>query len=85
MTRITRLKPDGQAARLLRFLREYPGSSSLEVTQALFVVNVTGRVSDLRAAGYVIECKRRPDGADGYFVREPRPVDRGETVGMGLA
>ena len=85
MTRVTRLKPDGQPARLLRWLREHPGASSLEITQALFVVNVTGRVSDLRAAGYIVECRRRPDGADGYVVVESRPVTTGETVGMGLA
>lgn len=80
----TRLRLDSQPMRLLRWLRANPGSSSLEITEALRLVNVTGRVSDLRRAGYVIDCLRRPDGVDVYVVREPRPVDRGETVGMGL-
>ena len=77
------MKPDSQAARLLRWLRANPGSSSLEVTLALGIVNVTGRISDLRAAGYVVEC-RSVEGVDRYFIREPKPVDRGEMVGMGL-
>jgi hypothetical protein len=68
-----RLRIDGQAMRLLRWLRSNPGASSLEITQALSVVNVTGRVSDLRAAGYVIECRKGPDRRDRYFVRESRP------------
>ena len=79
------MKPDGQPARLLRWLRSNPGASSLEITQALFLVNVTGRVSDLRAAGFVVECRRRPDGQVGYVVVERRPVTSGETVEMGLA
>lgn len=78
------MKPDSQAARLLRWLRANPGASSLEVTLALGVVNVTGRVSDLRAAGFVVECRKGADGRDRYYVLEPRPVDRGEMVGMGL-
>jgi len=69
----TRIKPDGQAARLLRFLRDHQGSSSLEVTAALSIVNVTGRISDLRAAGYLIECRKGPDRRDRYYVRESRP------------
>lgn len=47
-----------QADRLLAFLRSHPGASSLEITQALALVNVTGRVSDLRARGLVIEAQR---------------------------
>lgn len=71
-----RLKIDGQAMRLLRWLRANPDSSSLEITQALSVVNVTGRVSDLRAAGYIVECRKGPDRRDRYRVvdQEPRPA-----------
>ena len=47
------MKPGSQTERLLAFLRENPGSSSLEVTLALGIVNVTGRFSDLRA-GFVV-------------------------------
>lgn len=70
---MTRLRLDGQPMRLLRYLREHPGASSLDVTAALYIVNVTGRVSDLRAAGYIVECRKGPDGRDRYFVREPHP------------
>jgi len=79
-----RLKPDGQPARVLRYLRDHPGASSLEVTRDLYIVNVTGRVSDLRAAGYVVVCRKGPDRRDRYYVIEERPVDQGTTVGMGL-
>lgn len=75
-----RLRLDGQPMRVLRYLREHPGASSLEITRELYVVNVTGRISDLRAAGYIIDCQRRPDGADGYTVRVPKPVTTGEQL-----
>ena len=61
-----------QADRLLRYLLANPGASSLEVTMALGVVNVTGRVSDLRAAGHAIEAKRDARGV--YRYRVVRPV-----------
>jgi hypothetical protein len=77
----TRLKPDGQAARLLRWLRDHPGASSLEITRDLFIVNVTGRVSDLRAAGYTVECRKGPDKRDRYFVIERTPVLTGTQLG----
>lgn len=79
-----RLKPEAQPARLLRWLRANPGASSLEVTLALRIVNVTGRVSDLRAAGYVIDCREDEVGVARYYLRDPRPVLHGEQVGMGL-
>lgn len=81
---VTRIKPNGQPARLLRWLRDHPGATSLEITQALYVVNVTGRVSDLRKAGYRIDCRRDPNGRDAYFVVEPRPVTQGEQQAMAL-
>ncbi len=57
-----------QCDRLLAWLRENPGSSSLEITMALRLVNVTVRVSDLRARGHVIECRRDDRHVDRYFV-----------------
>jgi hypothetical protein len=71
-----------QSDRLLAYLYAHPGASSLEVTAALYIVNVTGRVSDLRAAGHDVVCARRSDGRLGYSVKEARfaPV-RGEQVG----
>ena len=74
MTEPKRLKLNGQPMRLLRWLRDHNGASSLEITQALFLVNVTGRISDLRAAGYRIDCRRAPDGKDRYFLAESRPA-----------
>lgn len=62
-----------QCERLLAYLRANPGASSLEITQALALVNVTGRVSDLRARGVTVDCRKRRDGRDGYFLRE-QPV-----------
>lgn len=83
---VTRLKPDGQPARLLRWLRDHPGATSLEITQALSIVNVTGRVSDLRKAGYTVDCRKAPvSRLNCYYVREPKPAPmRGEQVGMAL-
>lgn len=73
-----------QSARLLDYLRSHPGASSLDITGALWIVNVTGRVSDLRAAGHTIVCERRPDGRQGYWVVEPRVVYDGEQVRLAL-
>lgn len=63
------MKPT-QTDRLIAYLRANPGSSSLEITRALDIVNVTGRISDARAQGYVIECRKGPDGRDRYTVIE---------------
>lgn len=78
------MKPT-QTARLIAYPYAHPGASSLEVTAALYIVNVTGRVSDLRAAGHDIVCARRWDGRLGYSVREPRFVAvTGEQEAMAL-
>jgi hypothetical protein len=82
MTEQKRLKLDGQPMRLLRWLRDHPGASSLEITQALSIVNVTGRVSDLRKAGYLIDCRKAPvSRLDCYYVRDSKPVLTGEQIG----
>lgn len=60
-----------QTDRLVRFLRSNPGSTSLEITLATNLVNVTGRVSDARAEGHIVECRTRKDGRKGYFIVEP--------------
>jgi hypothetical protein len=73
-----------QSTRLLAYLYTHPGATSLEITHALALVNVTGRVSDLRAAGHDVVCARRSDGRQGYRVVERKPVLRGEQVGMAL-
>lgn len=56
-----------QADRLLRYLWEHPGASSMEITLALHIVNVTGRISDLRKAGNHIE-DRREGGVHRYYL-----------------
>ena len=61
-----------QTDRLVRFLREHDGATSLEITLALAIVNVTGRISDARAEGFTIECRTRStDGRKGYFIVQP--------------
>jgi len=64
------MKPHSQGSRLLRYLREHPGASSLEITLALRIVNVTGRVSDLRAEGYDVKCAKDDEGVARYRVVE---------------
>mgnify|MGYP001394810010 CR=1 FL=1 len=65
-----------QSDRLLAYLRANPGASSLMITHDLAIVNVTGRVSDLRARGIVIEAKRDAAGIFRYRVAED-PVQLG--------
>jgi hypothetical protein len=62
-----------QTERLVRFLRANPGASSLELTTALRLVNVTGRVSDARKEGHDIEAVRI-EGVFRYYLREKQPV-----------
>jgi hypothetical protein len=69
-----------QKERLVEFLRSHPGATSLEITLACRIVNVTGRVSDARADGLDIRCERRSDGEQGYTVYEPEGQ-----IGMGLS
>jgi hypothetical protein len=57
-----------QVEKLRGYLEANPGASSLEITKATEVVNVTGRVSDLRARGVDIRCRKRRDGRDGYWI-----------------
>lgn len=61
-----------QTDRLIAYLRAHPGASSLDVTLDCGIVNVTGRVSDARAAGHTIKCQRRSvDHRLGYWLVEP--------------
>jgi hypothetical protein len=59
-----------QTQRLIAFLREHPEATSLDITLAVGIVNVTGRISDARASGISIECVRRFDGRQGYVLVE---------------
>lgn len=73
-----------QSAKLAWYLQKNPGASSLEITRDLFIVNVTGRVSDLRARGIDVVCFTREDGNKGYRIVVPRSVTVGEQTGLGL-
>jgi hypothetical protein len=66
-----------QTERLVRWLRANPGSTSLEITMALGLVNVTGRVSDARSAGFVIDCRRRTDKRQAYYLVEQAQQELG--------
>ena len=76
------MNPDSQAARLLRLIRDEPGISTMQIQQTMrpFVSNPRARISDLRKLGYDIVCERRPDGYEGFRVREA-PVQ----LGLGVA
>lgn len=62
-----------QVDRLVRYLRSHPEATSLDITLACGIVNVTGRVSDARKAGVDIRCERRFDGRQAYRVVD-KPV-----------
>jgi len=51
-----------QAERVLDYIRSHPDCTMLDLTYGLypFVSNPRARISDLRAAGYVIEASGRP-------------------------
>jgi len=51
-----------QNERVLDFIRSHPDCTILDLTYGLypFVSNPRARISDLRAAGYVIEASGRP-------------------------
>lgn len=60
-----------QTERLIEYVRSHPEASSLDITLACGIVNVTGRVSDARAQGVEVVCERREDGRQGYRIVEP--------------
>ena len=61
-----------QTERLVRFLQENQGATILDITRGLdpFVANPRARISDARKEGVVIECRKREDGRNGFWVRE---------------
>lgn len=59
-----------QTERVVRYLREHPGATSMDLMRALNCVNTTGRISDARKEGYVIDCVRE-DGRFRFYLREP--------------
>lgn len=63
-----------QQQRLLEYLRERPGASSLEIIRDLGILNTTGRISDLRREGHDVEA-RRIEGLFRYWLREPAQME----------
>lgn len=66
-----------QRNRILHFIRVNPGCSTMEIQLELspFVANPRARISDLRARGHVIECRRRADKFDGYWLVETAQLE----------
>ena len=60
-----------QVARLVAYLREHPGATSMDLMRALNVVNTTGRISDARNDGYTIDCRREGGRFRFYLTGEP--------------
>jgi threonine aldolase len=59
------------AARIARYLREHPGSSTWEMAVDLHIANITARMSDLRAEGYDFTKWRDDKGVWRYRIVEP--------------
>lgn len=59
-----------QQDRLLDYLRDNPGCSSLDIIRDLSILNTTGRISDLRAAGFTIDTWRSKAGVWRYRLIE---------------
>jgi hypothetical protein len=68
---------------VLAFLKAHPLATSLDIAHGVspWVSNPRARISDLRAAGYVIAPVRREDGKTGFVVT----YEPGESVQLALA
>lgn len=60
-----------QTDRLLGYLRDHAGATSLDIVRECGIINTTGRISDLRANGHIVHC-RKSEGHDRYYLREAR-------------
>ena len=71
-----------QAERVVRFIADNPGCTILDLTRGLdpFVANVRARISDARKDGHRIECRRRGDGVNGFWVMPQRVYDGDQAV-----
>jgi hypothetical protein len=74
--------PGSQNDRVLRFIREHPGSTVMECVRAMdpWVSNVRARHSDLRALGFDIRAEVRADGQTGFRVVESGDLTLGLTA-----
>lgn len=59
-----------QTTRLLQYLRDNPGCSSLDIIRDLSILNTTGRISDIRALGYIVDAWRSKSGVWRYRLAE---------------
>jgi len=61
---------------VLAFLRANPGATALDIAHGLhpWCSNPRARISDLRAAGYIVRPEKRADGKTGFRVVEPSSV-----------
>ena len=57
--------------RVVQFLRDHPGSSVMDIRFALYISNVTARMSDARREGYVFHKYRDERGVWRYRLDEP--------------
>jgi len=75
-----------QNERVLAFLRANPGATALDIAHGChpWVSNPRARISDLRAAGYVITPEKRADGKTGFVVRERVAVTQGTQEALAL-
>ncbi len=65
------MKPQTDTQRIVRYFREHEGASVMEVRFALFVSNVTARMSDARLEGIEFVKWRDDKGVFRYRVVEP--------------
>jgi len=68
--------------RVVQYLREHPGSSVMDIRFALFISNVTARMSDAREAGVEFHKWRDDKGVYRYRVVERQRVTTGEAVAL---
>lgn len=73
-----------QVSRLVEYVRTHPGCTGLQIVTELRIPKYTSRASDARDQGFDLYCERDAEGMSRYYLRDPRPVVRGEQVGMGL-
>ena len=72
-----------QVDRLIAYLRSHPGATAMQLVTELRMPKYTSRISDARARGVDIEC-RRVEGVNRYWlvVQESRPAPmQGEQIG----
>ncbi len=67
--------------RVIRFLRDHPGSSVMEIRFALFISGVTQRMSDARELGYDFAKWKDDKGVWRFRVKEPGQT----TLGLDVA